>query len=227
MTRRLPLSDVATLVATALLATLAIGVATHGPIGPIPMHFDIHGRPDRWGDRIELAAVLSGLALLSALVGFAMSRAARLSADAARTRGLRLGQWLVAVAISGTGTLMTWAILRVAGEGALGQSGLAGLMAGMGLLFTGAGAFLGRVPPNLVAGVRTPWAFKSRLAWDRSNRLAGRLMFWIGLASLVASPLAPQPGGLIVQAVMIALALIWSAIDSWRVWRVDPDRQPF
>ena len=45
-------------------------------------------------------------------------------------------------------------------------------MAVFGLLFAALGALLGRVGPNPWVGVRTPWAYKSRTAWDRSNRLA-------------------------------------------------------
>ena len=34
-----------------------------------------------------------------------------------------------------------------------------------------------------------------RSAWDKSNRLAGRLLTLVGLAGLVAVPMAPQPVG--------------------------------
>jgi uncharacterized membrane protein len=78
-----------------------------------------------------------------------------------------------------------------------------------------------------VVGVRTPWTYKSRLAWDRSNRLAGRLLFLIGLAGLVSAPWAVQPLALIALIVAILVAAVWSVIESWRVWRTDPDRQPF
>jgi uncharacterized membrane protein len=89
------------------------------------------------------------------------------------------------------------------------------------------GAFLGRVAPNPVVGVRTPWSYKSRLAWDRSNRLAGRLFFLLGLIGLIAAPVAPQPLGALslTGAALIVAAL--SVFESWRVWRSDPDRQPF
>ena len=63
--------------------------------------------------------------------------------------------------------------------------------------------------------------------FDRSNRLAGRLFFWIGLAGLAAAPFAPQPLGVyaLIGAILIAAAL--SVLESWRVWRDDPERQPF
>lgn len=227
MTRRFTLADAATALSVALLAALAVGVAVKAPAGPIPMHFDLQGRPDRWGDKNELTLVLAGLAALAAVLGAGMGWAAGRSADPARAKGLRLGQWITAPVIAGVGAFMTWSILRAATEPGAVDLGFGWLMAGTGLLFAFVGAVLGRVPPNIIAGVRTPWSFKSRLAWDRSNRLAGRLMFWIGLASLIAAPLASQPAGLIVQMTAVLLAAVWSVVESWRVWRDDPDRQPF
>ena len=100
-------------------------------------------------------------------------------------------------------------------------------MAFLSLIFLIMGALLGRVSPNPFIGVKTPWAYKSRLAWDRSNRLAGRLMFWLGAAGLIASPFALQPLGLIVLITGVLIATAWSVFESWRVWRADPDRQPF
>ncbi|MNS80009.1 hypothetical protein D3C72_1136760 [compost metagenome] len=97
----------------------------------------------------------------------------------------------------------------------------------MSLLFAVMGAFMGRVAPNPIVGVRTPWAYKSRLAWDRSNRLAGRLFFWLGLLGLITAPLAPQPLGFSLLIVGVLIAAGWSVFESWRVWRADPDRQPF
>ena len=109
----------------------------------------------------------------------------------------------------------------------LTSMGAAAPMAGLSALFLVIGSVLGRVGPNPIAGVRTPWSYKSRLAWDRSNRLAGRLLFLIGLAGVAAAPVAPQPLG--YQAVIgaVILAAVVSVIESWRVWRADPDRQPF
>ena len=116
----------------------------------------------------------------------------------------------------------------ILGRGA-SQPGLSMAMTAalMSLLFAVLGAFMGRVAPNPIVGVRTPWAYKSRLAWDRSNRLAGRLFFWLGLLGLITAPLAPQPLGFSLLIVGVLIAAGWSVFESWRVWRTDADRQPF
>jgi hypothetical protein len=87
------------------------------------------------------------------------------------------------------------------------------------------GAWNGKLGPNPLLGVRTPWTYASRLAWDKSNRLTGRLWFWGGLIGLAATPFAPQPAGL--NLVLAAVVASWGAgaFESWWVWRSDPDRR--
>jgi len=222
---RFTLLDALTALTVVGLIAVAIGVQIAGPTGAIPMHFDIHGQPDRWGDRSELSGLIGFMAFMAAITAGPMSWYAKRTPDAARRRGLEIGQLVSLLAIVGTSGFMVWMIL---GRGA-SQPGLSMAMTAalMSLLFAVLGAFMGRIAPNPVIGVRTPWNYKSRLAWDRSNRLAGRLLFWLGLLGLITAPVLPQPLGfsLLIAGVLIAAA--WSVFESWRVWRADPDRQPF
>lgn len=224
MKPRFTLLDAATAVVAVGIAALALWIAVRGPTGPTPVHFGIDGRPDRYGDRNEVAALLLFLAGLAAVVPWTMGRHAGRSNDPSRRRGLRSGQLVALVSLTGVAAFSGWTTLADSGDQGPGASWL---MAGVGLLMVAIGAFLGRVGPNPVVGVRTPWTYKSRLAWDRSNRLAGRLFFWIGLAGVLAAPLTPQPAGTIALIGAVLIAAVWSVAESWRVWRTDPDRQPF
>lgn len=219
------LADTAAAIVSLLILTGAAWIAIYGPETPIPVHFDAAGQADRYGSRYELAAVLAGLALLNLLVGWMTGRQAESVADPVRRKGLQRGQWLSTIILGAVCAFIAWASLGPAAASGVSPPGLA--MAFQGFIFLITGAVLGRVSPNPFIGVKTPWAYKSRLAWDRSNRLAGRLMFWLGALGLIASTFAPQPGGLIVLIVGVLIAAVWSAVESWRVWRTDPDRQLF
>ena len=228
MTRRFALIDVATVIVVAAMVAGALWIYFNGPQGELPMHFDTSGHPDRWGDRRELAGLVGFLAVTVAATAGGMGLYAAKAHDPARRRGLRVGQLISLLAIGAVAPIATWQILSSAQQprGDL-AGGLIWPMALIGLICLSTGALLGRVPPNVAVGVRTPWSLKSRLAWDRSNRLAGRLMFWIGLASLIAAPVAPQPMGVWITIAALLLATLWSVVESWRVWRTDPNRQPF
>jgi uncharacterized membrane protein len=215
-------ADVATVLATSGMAIAAAWIALAGPERSLPIHYGWDGTADAFGTRGTVAFMLGLLAFVTAALGMGMGLAARGAADQPRARSLRAGQLLILVSMTAVGVLATSASL-------MGVTTIAdeAPTAGLGLLLLLIGAVVGRVGPNPIAGVRTPWALKSRLAWDRSNRLAGRLFSLIGLAALVAAPFAPQPltFQLLIAAVMVAAGA--SVFESWRVWDQDPDRQPF
>lgn len=217
-----PALDAATVGLSLMVGGLGVWTIFAGPAELLPMHYNAAGQADDWGTREELGGLLAGLALLTLLLGGGMSVASRRTDDPARARALRYAQLVVVLSIPLVGLLAASASLT--GTTDIGGAVPVALISLVLLLI---GAFLGRVGPNPFVGVRTPWAFKSRLAWDRSNRLAGRLFFVIGLAGLLTAPFAPRPLNLYVLLTAIGLAAVWSVVESWRVWRTDPDRQPF
>jgi len=214
--------NLATVVLSLMVGGLGAWTFLAGPTELLPVHWNASGQADDWGTREVVGGVLVGMAMLTVLLGGGMGLAAGRAEDPARRRALGYAQLVVVLSLP----LISLLIASASLSGATDISG-ALPMALISLVILLIGAFLGRVGPNPVVGVRTPWAFKSRLAWDRSNRLAGRLFFIIGLAGLLTAPFAPRPLGLYALLAAILVAAVWSGIESWRVWRTDPDRQPF
>lgn len=225
-TVRHPLSllDIATLVLTAVLSAVAVWIALRGPTGPIPVHFAIDGQPDRWGPRSEVAAMIGLMVLISGGIAGGFGIAAARSDDQARKRSHRIGQFVVLATVAIVSLLVMQSSL---GIGIWTGTGTAAVPISISLILVLIGAVLGRVSPNPFVGVRTPWTFKSRLAWDRSNRLGGRLLFWTGLAGLVLTPVLPTAWSTTLLIVLILVITALTIFESWRVWQADPDRQPF
>lgn len=99
-----------------------------------------------------------------------------------------------------------------------------GLFALMWAIIALKGAAMGKLKPGGAMGLCVPWTRQSRLAWDRGHRALGRVLFWGGLIGLATS-LSVTPAitvtlwfGTIFGAVALAL------FESWRSWRMDPDR---
>ncbi|ADG08724.1 DUF1648 domain-containing protein [Caulobacter segnis] len=221
----LRLIDLVTIVVVAAILGAAVIVWQAGPPGPMPMHFTASGRVDRWGDRTEMASVIAFLALLAGGVSVFCVAMEKQSRDPAAERfTYRLGR-IIVLAVSA----LVSALLTAIAFGRLPATGDEGpflrlMMGGLSVIFLGMGAFLGRAKPNPVVGVRTYWALRSRLAWDKSNRLAGRLFAIIGVLGLLATPIAPLPYGFHALTIAILVASLAAAFESWRVWRTDPDR---
>lgn len=213
--------DAASIALTAAILALAVWIGTAGPTTPIPIHFNLAGEADGWAPRQQVAWMVAALAVVAAVALGGCALYAHRAADAARRRSLRAGQLVSLLALAGC-TAMIALPLFTAAPPSQGVN-----MALMSVLFLAVGAFLGRVGPNVLVGVRTPWSYKSKLAWERSNRLAGRLYFWLGLIGLIAAPIAPQPLGFSLMIAAVLIAAAWAVFESWRVWRTDPHRQPF
>lgn len=214
--------NAATVGLSLIVGGLGVWTVFAGPTELLPTHWNASGQADGWGTREPLGGLLIGLALMTLLLGGGMGVAARRADDPARARALRYAQLVIVLTVPLVSLLIASASLS-------GATSIAGALpvALISLVLLLTGAFLGRVGPNPFVGVRTPWAYKSRLAWERSNRLAGRLFFIIGLAGLLTAPFAPRPLNLYVILTAIGIAAVWSVLESWRVWRDDPDRQPF
>jgi uncharacterized membrane protein len=82
------------------------------------------------------------------------------------------------------------------------------------------GNSLGKVRHNGVFGVRTPWTLKDPRVWDKTHRVAGRLMVLGGVGLGLACLFVPDPHLLV--ALMVALTAgppLWAAGYSMRVYR--------
>lgn len=212
--------------ATALLLAAAewvvAGAIWRGGPARIATHYGWNGAPDRWSKPPGAAASLAFAALLIlALVAALGVGRRRPWADAARRRGLTVAQGLLAFVGAAITLLMASGALTLGDEATRRTAPLLVIS----LLIAGTGLFLGRVPPNALVGVRTTWSLSSRLAWDKSNRLAGRLMLAAGALGLLAAAWLPlaEATPLVISAVLAAAAA--SVFESWRVWRTDPEKR--
>jgi uncharacterized membrane protein len=200
---------------------LAIALYGWGPARAVPVHFNFAGEPNRWGGRGELAGMallFAALTLVGALALPALSQR-KTAGESETARGIAAAQWI----IFATTCALCFIPATLAWGSPLTPRGL--LMALICFVFVIIGAELGKTGPNPIVGVRTPWTYASRLAWEKANRLAGRLLFWGGPAGLISAPFVPQPAGLRVLVAGVIIIAAVSVFKSWRVWRNDPDHR--
>jgi hypothetical protein len=228
--RTLTLLDAASVLVVLALAATAYSVWRYGPAGLMPVHFGLDGLPNRMGSRADLALGLTLNALVAALVAGLCAwfehdpQAAVRFAHGGRFT-FRFGRTIGLIAPAFATVLMVSAAFGWLPHDADGKAQTIRWSAiGISALMLIIGAFIGKARQNPFVAVRTYWSLTSRLAWDKSNRLAGRLLALIGLAGLVTSPFAPMPQGMIAITSAIIAAALAAVIESYRVWRVDPER---
>jgi uncharacterized membrane protein len=185
-----------------------------------PVHWNVYGAVDRYGSRYEgvLVLPLLGVAICALLMFLPRIDPGRRNyAQFAGTYATVRLFILLFLAVIYTLTQL------VAHGHQLNLATIAIL--GMGLLFVVLGNAMGKVRPNWFFGIRTPWTLSSKLSWDKTHRLGGWLFVVGGIVIATSVLLPPLWQTAMVLAVVISIALA-TAVYSYFIWRVDPDKQP-
>jgi uncharacterized membrane protein len=96
----------------------------------------------------------------------------------------------------------------------------------MGMSMAVVGNVLGKVRPNHLMGIRTPWTRADEWVWDKTHRFGGWLSVIGGLVLMALAVFLP-PGilrgpSLTFGVVMTVAAIAW--VRSYLYWRVRPSR---
>ena len=211
---------VSAIVLACQLALAAYGLWVVGPDQQVPVHWGSDGAADGWATALVGFAIVplitAGIVALFAIVPRIEPRRRNLerSGHAYRTTAIAVVVFL--------GVAQAVVVLASLGD-TLPMTGIVGL--GIGLLFIVMGNVLTTVRSTFLFGVRTPWTLSSERAWDRTNRLVGRLFVLAGL-TLVALTLTGNVELIVgVMVAWIIVILVVSFGYSYRVWKADPDKR--
>ncbi|WP_105318058.1 DUF1648 domain-containing protein [Thermus tenuipuniceus] len=149
----------------------------------IPAHWNAHGEVTRYGSRLEVFL----LPLLTLLLYLLLALAPRLDPKL-------LGQtppvwpWLLA-AVVWSFAFLQGAFLYVAWSHAQDRPFPVerAILGAVGLVFGLLGLLLPHLPPNYLAGVRTPWTLEDPEVWRKVHRRAGGIFALLGLLAWLAA----------------------------------------
>ena len=170
------------LIALAMAGAVAIAYWLLLPHLPerIPVHFDIHGRPDRWSSPSSLLWVGPGLML------FEIALFAVLPWLSPRRFGIEefertyLNLMLIIVGMNAyLFAVMAWAAMD---PGVPVPNLIIGGIAGLAVLL---GNLMGKIRRNFFIGIRTPWTIASEKVWYATHRFGARSTVAGGLVALV------------------------------------------
>lgn len=186
----------------------------------LPVHWGFDLQPDRYGGKFE------GLFMMP-LVGIVISLVWALAPRfAPRRRNLRRSGTAydaVCVAVMAFMTMLHGAIVMQATGTPLSMSLV--LPVALGLLLMAVGNLMGKIRSNYLVGVRTPWTLSSDLSWDKTNRLAGRMLVGLGGGIMLTGLLG---GNTIILSTLLGglVAMVLVVFPySHRVWSRDPNRR--
>jgi uncharacterized membrane protein len=183
----------------------------------IPLHFDIKGNADRYGNKKELLVPVIILTVMSLFIYYLFLNIYRIDpkkyAAENKERLQRMG-FAVAVFMSAMNCLI---IYSGANGGSRFDIGL--VLGGVGLLFSIIGNYMPNMKPNYFAGLRLPWTLENADNWKKTHALAAKIWFAGGLFIAVVCLLTPSIIAFIIFFTVMLAMIIIPTVYSYRLFK--------
>ena len=215
------LNIAAVLMASAPLLYLAIVWNSIPAI--IPIHYDIHMKPNRMAGKSELwipTLILAGVSLLVFVLMRSINKIDPKRIGKETPASFKRLGLVIVVLLS---LLNLQLVMFCASVGRLPFILLVPVMA---LLFAAIGNYLPALKPNYFAGIRLPWTLNSETNWRKTHQLAGKIWFWGGLLTAVVSLFLPLSAGIPVLLAMTVVLVIVPCVYSYRLFKKERTPQP-
>lgn len=161
----------------------------------IPVHWNGRGQVDGWGSKHSPALFLVPsincfFAVLLFLTLRIDPRLRKLEGDASASvpRTLKVIRLGVTALFGG---IAVWLILAAASGVSSPAAMPQVLQVGVGAVILVLGNLMGKIRPNYLIGIRTPWTLESKEVWTKTHRFGGRLMVVVGLLMILLCFVVP------------------------------------
>ena len=176
----------------------------------IPIHWNLYGQPDGWGDKWWAAFQIPAMITLLLLMEEGLPRLRR--SGAALAPFLTTFYYVVGVSAGLMAFLHSIALTSALHpHWNMARPLLSGILVAMALI----GNVMGKIRRNPYVGVRTAWTLSSDAVWIATHRLAAHLLFAVGLAGAIGIWLGVPPAACVGA---LLLALLLPAGYSWLVY---------
>ncbi len=200
-----------------LLPAAYLAIAWNNLPEKVPMHYNLKGEVDRYGNKMELLWVMVLMIGVNIGVYLLLVNIHRIDPKKKYSESNRPGMkrlaFLVSVFVSVLACFIVYSSLN---DGMKFDSRFVAV--GVGLLFTAIGNYMYTIKPNYFAGIRTPWTLESEENWRLTHKLGGRLWFVGGLVLAITALLVPGDVAFIVMLVIVSILAIIPIIYSWRIY---------
>lgn len=169
----------------------------------VPLHYNIKGEVDRYGDRSELILIPILLPLLIYLIFLVVPYID----PKKQLRNMGDKYWNLKFILTALMSLLALYILHSTKEQSLGNPNYLFML--LGVLYLVLGNYFKTIKPNYFIGIRTPWTLESEAVWKSTHTLAGKLWFAGGLLVILCGLILDQESNSkAFLAITLAIALV-------------------
>ncbi len=167
----------------------------------VPIHFNLKGEPDAYGNKLFLLTFPSVMVGIYVLLTYLPKLDPYAQKVRERMGTVRTVRDLTVILFALLNAVVVLATFR-------GRLEVTHLGLVLALLMVLLGNYLPKLPHNWFVGVRTPWTLASEKVWRKTHRLLGVLFVLYGLSVGIASFLSP----VVVVGVMVGGAALITVV---------------
>ncbi len=178
----------------------------------IPLHFDINGKADGFGNKSKIWFVVILMTVVSAGIYLLITNLPKI--DPKKTAGQSPELYhKIAVVIVVFLCALNIVIIYSTVSGSFKLNNL--MFPLMGLLFATLGNYMHSIKPNYFVGFRTPWTLENEDNWRKTHQLVGKLWVPGGIIITIGTLLMPAKPGFIFSMCIIAIITVIPGVYSY------------
>lgn len=176
----------------------------------MPVHWNAAGQVDRYGSQVEALYLVPGISVFLLVLLWVIPKISP------KGKGIESFQAQYDVTVLALTAFMATLQIGMVLSSVRHFDMMKLVMGGMCLLFMVLGNLMGKITRNYWMGIRTPWTLESDVVWEKTHRLAARVMVVTSLIGLLISLLTPWP---FASIILLLGGAIYPVFYSYFVYR--------
>ena len=176
----------------------------------VPMHWNLKGEIDRYGDKIELLLIPFLLPFLVYIIFLAIPKIDP------KNKLNKMGNKLQTLKVLITTLMSVLALFIIYTAKNQSFANPSYLVLIIGILYIIFGNYFKTIKANYFIGIRTPWTLESETVWKETHKLGGKIWFVGGIIVVLASLILDQHSNftifLIVTSIISIIPIAYSYI---------------
>lgn len=174
----------------------------------VPVHWNMQGEIDRYGDKTELLIIPIFLPLLTYLLFLVIPKIDP------KNKLHNMGQKYQSLRVILTLFMSVLALFILYSSKNQSLENPNYIILGIGILYLVLGNYFKTIKPNYFIGIRTPWTLENETVWKDTHKLAGKFWFIGGIIVVFSSLLFEEKHNLIlfltISAIITLIPIVYS-----------------
>ncbi|MHA7829659.1 MAG: SdpI family protein [Flagellimonas sp.] len=179
----------------------------------VPLHYNIKGEVDRYGDKSELILIPIMTSLLIYMIFLAVPHIDPKKQIQKMGKKYDTLKWVITTFMS----VLALFIIYTAKNQSFANPNYILLLCGV--LFILLGNYFKTIKANYFIGIRTPWTLENESVWKETHKLGGKIWFAGGLLVILSSLIFDERTNFIIFMTIIAVMVLVPVVYSYLLFK--------